>query len=116
MVSHQVAAAFFAVLPLDNLSLLEHAHIVGSRSYPHGIRLPKTKSIYRPTNDKKHNGNSPWLPVRRKLPDEPRRKNIRPCVSSPLVKPPAFCKLPLCCRVSAQQQANPDFAVDVCMG
>jgi hypothetical protein len=31
MVSHQVAAAFFAILPLANLSLLKHADVIGPK-------------------------------------------------------------------------------------
>src|SRR4051794_9100999 len=43
------------------------------------------------------NGSTPSLLVHPKLPNEPRRKSIRLCVSSPLVQPPE--KQALCCRV-----------------
>jgi hypothetical protein len=47
MIGHEVPAAFLAILPLANLGLLKHSDMLGSRSYPHGFGLPKTKGVHR---------------------------------------------------------------------
>src|ERR1700687_2576001 len=47
MIGHEVPAAFLAILPLANVGLLEHRDMLGSRSYPHCLRLPKTKGVHR---------------------------------------------------------------------
>jgi hypothetical protein len=45
MISHQMADAFRAVLPLAHWGFLERPNMLGARRDPHGIRFPKRKSI-----------------------------------------------------------------------
>jgi hypothetical protein len=49
MIGHHMATAFPAVLPLTDFCLLEHCNMLGTRSDPHGIGLPKGESIDRAT-------------------------------------------------------------------
>ena len=50
MVGHQVASAFFAVLPLTSCGLLERSNIFASGLDLYGIRLPEREGVDGPAD------------------------------------------------------------------
>src|SRR6266516_61365 len=48
MIGHQVPAAFPAILPLAEFSLLERREVLGSRCDPYRLRLPEAEGVYGP--------------------------------------------------------------------